>query len=76
VADPALELDPVQQFKNSTLRKLHGLTCSSHGQSPIVEFHGCTLRDIRISMRCCCRELSTRANQAIVQPAPIAVVGR
>ena len=57
--------DPVEQFKLSTLRKLDGLTCTAHGKAPAVEFHGVTLRDIRISMRCCCRQLSALANRAI-----------
>jgi hypothetical protein len=63
--------DPVEQFKLSTLRKLDGLTCAAHGKPPSVEFHGLTLRDIRISMRCCCRQFSALANRAIAQRAPL-----
>ena len=67
---PALkQQDPVQQFKSSTLRKLDGLTCTAHGKSPVIAFHGSTLREIRISMRCCCGKLSTLANQAIARVA-------
>jgi len=61
-------IDPVEQFKASTLQKVDGLRCAVHGKPPIVDFHGLTLRDVRISMRCCCRELSARANQAIAKP--------
>jgi hypothetical protein len=70
VLAPSVEesLDPVQQFKTVTLRKVVGLRCGVHGKTPTVDFHGLTLRDIRISMRCCCRQLSALANRAIVQP--------
>ena len=67
---PAREhCDPVELFKASTLQKLDGLTCKSHGKAPLVEFHGASLRDIRLSVRCCCRQFSTLANQAIARPA-------
>ncbi|HEY3739838.1 MAG TPA: hypothetical protein VGL53_08335 [Bryobacteraceae bacterium] len=58
----------VERFKSATLRKLEGLKCASHGKGPAVEFHGASLRDIRISMRCCCREMSALANRAIARP--------
>ena len=58
-------VDLVEQFKISTLRKLDGLTCAAHGKRPAVDFHGSTLRDIRITMRCCCGQLSAQANRAI-----------
>ena len=61
-------IDPVEQFKTATLQKLGALTCAAHGKRPTVDFHGATLRDIRISMRCCCRRLSELANQAIARP--------
>ena len=63
-------IDVVEQFKSSTLRKLDGLNCAAHGQRPVVDFQGSTLRDIRISMRCCCRNLSALANQAIARRSP------
>ena len=59
--------EALEHFKSSTLRKLDGLTCTAHGKGPTVDFHGSTLRDIRISMRCCCGKLSTLANQAIAR---------
>jgi hypothetical protein len=71
LAPPPRELEdsesasPVEQFKASTLGKLNGLKCAVHGQTPVVEFRGATLRDIRISIRACCPELSARANRAI-----------
>lgn len=58
----------VDRFKIATLRKLEGLRCASHNKAPVVEFHGASLRDIRISMRCCCREMSAVANRAIAKP--------
>ena len=60
--------EAVARFKSATLRKLDGLLCASHGKAPVVQFHGSTLREIRISMRCCCGQLSALANQAIVRP--------
>ena len=61
--DPVL--DPVERFKAATREKLDGIHCLTHGRPPVVEFHGLGLRDIRISMRCCCRNLSAAANLAI-----------
>jgi hypothetical protein len=61
-------VDQVEQFKTLTLRKLIGLRCAVHGKPPVIEFRGITLRDIRISMRCCCRQMSALANQAIAKP--------
>ena len=61
-------VDPLEQFKNATLEKLDGVTCTAHGKRPIIDFHGSSLRDIRISMRCCCGHLSTLANRAIARP--------
>jgi len=66
--DESDALDPVERFKASTLRKLEGVRCPSHGEAPAVEFLGTTLRDIRISMHCCCRDLSELANRAIARP--------
>jgi len=71
IVDESLAVDPVEQFKVQTLRKLEGLTCHTHGKAPEVIFHGHTLRDMRISMRCCCRELSALANRAIARTSAI-----
>ena len=70
LAQPVVEesLDPIQQFKNVTLQKVMGLRCGVHGKAPTVDFHGLTLRDVRISVRCCCRQMSVLANRAIAQP--------
>ena len=66
--EPGIVADPVEQFKNATLEKVDGLACPAHGKRPTIDFHGVTLRDIRISMRCCCGQLSTLANRAIARP--------
>ena len=70
VLAPSVEesIDPVERFKALTLQKVDGLRCTIHAKPPVVEFHGQSLRDIRISVRCCCREMSSRANRAIAQP--------
>ena len=63
----AEELNAVEQFKSSTLKKLDGLTCQAHNKRPMVDFHGATLREVQITMRCCCRRLSVLANEAIAR---------
>lgn len=63
------EQEAVEKFKRFTLLKLDGVTCASHNKAPVVAFRGSTLRDIQISMRCCCGSLSVLANQAIARPA-------
>ena len=59
----------VEEFKRTTLAKLAGVRCPSHGQAPRVEFQGAVLRDVRISIRTCCQSLSRLANNAIASPS-------
>jgi hypothetical protein len=59
----------VDDFKASTLRKLESVHCPLHGESPRVMFQGSSLREVRISIRSCCAELSTRANHALAASA-------
>jgi hypothetical protein len=59
--------DAVLEFKQSTGRKLLGLECPDHRQTPRLQFHGATLRDITIQMSGCCGKLIQMANKAIAQ---------
>jgi hypothetical protein len=60
-------MDRVQEFKDSTGRKLNGLRCPDHGQAPRLKFQGATLRDITIQMSGCCGKLIGLANKAIAE---------
>jgi hypothetical protein len=60
-------MDRVQEFKDSTGRKLSGLRCPDHGQAPRLKFHGATLRDVTIQMSGCCAKLIGLANKAIAE---------
>ncbi len=57
----------MQEFKESTGRKLRGLRCPNHGQPPRLQFRGATLRDITIQMSGCCGKLIEMANKAIAE---------
>ena len=55
----------MEVFKQHTLRKLDGLYCAQHRQSPRVNFTGSTLQTVTIRMSGCCDTLIARANQKI-----------
>ena len=55
----------VEEFKERTARKLHGLRCPDHHQAPRLRFQGATLRDVSIQMSGCCEKLIGLANQRI-----------
>ncbi|HEY4360414.1 MAG TPA: hypothetical protein VGN17_05580 [Bryobacteraceae bacterium] len=57
--------DPVQQFRESTQRKLRDVRCPDHRQPPRIKFQGSTLRDVTIQMTACCNKLAGLANRAI-----------
>ena len=60
----------IEEFKRTTLAKLVDIRCPRHGQGPRVDFEGADLRDVRISIRACCRHLSDLANLAIALKPP------
>ena len=65
-------LEQVEDFRERTARKLRGLRCPLHGQSPRLRFHGATLREVTVQMSGCCDTLLGLANQKIadrVDPA-------
>jgi hypothetical protein len=61
----------LDDFKARTLGKLEQVECPQHRQRPQVSFHGSRLRDVTISIRSCCRELSGLANLAIASPVDV-----
>jgi hypothetical protein len=64
---PRAQSDAVQEFKQSTGRKLISVRCPDHQQTPRLQFHGATLRDITIRMSGCCGKLIEMANKAIAE---------
>jgi len=64
---PAAAPDAVQQFQERTRRKLAQVRCPDHRQTPRVDFHGSTLRDVSIRMSGCCNKLLRLANRAIAE---------
>ena len=58
-------MDPLQEFKEETSRKLGDLQCPDHRQPPRLRFHGASLRDVSIQMSGCCEKLIALANQKI-----------
>jgi hypothetical protein len=58
----------LQWFQQRTEAKIANLSCPVHHRAPEVVFEGTTLREVTISIRCCCGRLSRLANQAIAQP--------
>jgi hypothetical protein len=55
----------VEQFKQATREKLHGVRCPEHHQPPRLHFHGDSLREITISLSGCCARLMELANARI-----------
>ena len=55
----------IDEFKQSTARKLETVRCPDHRQSPRLKFHGATLRDVTVQMSGCCSKLLELANKAI-----------
>jgi hypothetical protein len=55
----------VDDFKRNTARKLEGVRCPDHRQSPRLKFHGATLREVTVQMSGCCAKLIEMANRAI-----------
>jgi hypothetical protein len=62
-------LEQVQEFRESTARKLRDLRCPVHGQTPRLRFQGSTLREVTIQMSGCCDTLLGLANQKIADRA-------
>jgi hypothetical protein len=60
-------VDPVEEFRERTARKLRDLRCPLHGQTPRLRFEGSTLRDVTIRMSGCCNTLLGLANQKIAE---------
>jgi hypothetical protein len=58
----------VEEFKERTAGKLHGVRCPVHGQPPRLRFEGSSLRDVSIRISACCSVAITLANQAIAKP--------
>jgi len=59
--------DAVSDFKQNTSRKLAAIQCPDHRQTPRLQFHGATLRDIPIQTSGCCGKLIEMANKAIAE---------
>jgi hypothetical protein len=57
----------VEEFKQTTARKLQAVRCPDHRQPPRLKYSGTTLRDITIQMSGCCAKLLDLANKAIVE---------
>jgi hypothetical protein len=55
----------IDEFKQSTARKLEAVRCPDHRQPPRLKFNGTTLRDVTIQMSGCCDKLLELANRAI-----------
>ena len=57
----------VEEFKQSTVRKVEAVRCPDHRQPPRLKFSGTTLRDVTIQMSGCCAKLLELANRAIAE---------
>jgi len=55
----------LDRFKEQTREKLQDLRCPDHRQSPRLQFHGSTLRDVTIRLTACCDKLAALANRRI-----------
>jgi len=60
----------VEQFKQTTRDKLHGVRCPEHHQPPRLHFHGDSLREITITLSGCCARLMELANARIAASEP------
>lgn len=57
--------EKLDDFKDSTARKLADVRCPEHRQPPRLRFDGRTLREVTISLSGCCPKLMALANEAI-----------
>jgi hypothetical protein len=64
----ASAIEAIEEFKERTLNKLRDVRCPDHNQTPRVNFHGRTLRDVSIQISACCQKLAALANQKIAEP--------
>jgi len=55
----------IDDFKASTITKLSHVQCPMHGEHPRISFAGTSLRDVTLSVRSCCAQLSSLANRAL-----------
>lgn len=62
----AVSLD---QFKESTRRKLAAIRCPDHRQPPRLRFDGASLHEVTIGLSGCCQKLMMLANAAIRESA-------
>jgi len=62
-------LNTLEEFKQRTASKLHGVVCPVHRQPPRVRFQGCSLRDVTVRLSACCSAGIALGNEAIARPA-------
>ena len=65
-----IPLRTLEEFKERTASKLHGVICPVHRQAPRVRFQGYSLRDVTVQLSACCSSGIALANQAIAQAVP------